>query len=161
AIDQAQAILDRAVAHRVAADLRARVFELAEALFQSIRMQLSVPRYKAIAVGRGATLDTVDAVLNDRTWLERRFAAIRKLDAEPARLREIDAIVNWTNPGPGGYYDNLGDPLRRPHLVAGPAYEKEPASLHGPMTAFDQEPGWRRSWCRHAGTLFGEPLRMR
>ncbi len=28
------------------------------------------------------------------------------------------------------------------------------------MTAFDQDPGWRRSWCRHAGTLFGRPLRL-
>ena len=35
---------------RPAADWRARVFELAEALFQSIRMQLSVLRYKAIAI---------------------------------------------------------------------------------------------------------------
>ena len=73
AMDQAEAILDRAVTQPVAADLRARVFELAEALFQSIRMQLSVPRYKAIAVGRGATLDTIDQVLNNRLWLERRF----------------------------------------------------------------------------------------
>ena len=56
-------------------DLRARVFELAEALFQSIRMQLSVPRYKAIDVGRGATLDTIDQVLNNRLWLE---AAVRR-----------------------------------------------------------------------------------
>ena len=39
---------------------RARIFELAEALFQSIGMQLSVPRYKAIAVDRGANLDTLD-----------------------------------------------------------------------------------------------------
>ena len=116
------------------------MFELAEALFQSIRMQLSVPRYKAIDVGRGATLDTIDQVLNNRLWLKRRFEAIRKLDAEPARLAEIDAIVNWTNPGPGGFYDDLGDPRRRPHLVAGSAYDKDPASFHGPMTAFDQEP---------------------
>ena len=80
AMDQAEAILDRAVTQPVAADLRARVFELGEALFQSIRMQLSVPRYKAISVGRGANLDTIDQVLNDRLWLKRRFAAIRKLD---------------------------------------------------------------------------------
>ena len=86
AMDQAEAILDRAVTHPVAADLRARVFELAEALFQSIRMQLSVPRYKAIAVGRGATLDTIDQVLNNRLWLKRRFEAIRKLGSEAARL---------------------------------------------------------------------------
>ena len=30
------------------------MFQLAEALYQSVRMQLSVPLYRAIAVGRGA-----------------------------------------------------------------------------------------------------------
>ncbi len=124
-------------------------------------MQLSVPRYRAISVGRGANLDTIDQVLNDREWLEARFAAIRKLESEPARWKELDAIVDWTNPGPGGFYDDLGDPMRRPHLIPGPPYAEDPASLRGPMTAFDQDPGWRRSWCRHAGTLFGRPLRLR
>ncbi len=160
AIDQAEATLDRALSHPVAADIRARVFELAEALFQSIRMQLSVPRYKAIDVGRGATLDTIDQVLNDRTWLKIKFDAIRKLDTESRRLSEIDAIVNWTNPGPGGFYDDLGDPRQRPHLVPGLPYAKDPASFRGPMTAFDQDPRWRRSWCRHAGTIFGQPLSL-
>ena len=75
-MDQAEAILDRAVAQPVAADLRARTFELGEALFQSIRMQMSVPRYKAIAIGRGTTLDTIEQVLNDRLWLKRRFQAV-------------------------------------------------------------------------------------
>src|SRR5262249_7208625 len=46
ALTEAEALLDRAVTHRVATDWRARVFELAEALYQSIRMQLSVERYK-------------------------------------------------------------------------------------------------------------------
>ena len=124
-------------------------------------MQLSVPRYKAIDVGRGATLDTIDQVLNDRLWLIRQFDSIKKLEGEPARLAQIDGIVNWTNPGPGGFYDDLGDPLRRTHLVLGPQYDKDPASFDGPMTAFDQNPGWRRSWCRHAGTIFGQPLFMR
>jgi hypothetical protein len=161
AMDQAQMILERGVTQPVALDLRARVFELAEALFQSIRMQLSVPRYKAIDVGRGANLDTIDRDLNNRAWLERRFEAIRQLDTEPARLKEIDAIVNWTNPGPGGFYDDMGNPLARPHVVPNPVpYAKDPASFHGPMTAFDQHPEWRRAWCRHAGTIFGEPLRM-
>ncbi|MFI5459735.1 MAG: hypothetical protein ACHRXM_30285 [Isosphaerales bacterium] len=161
AIEQAVAILNRSVTHPPAADLRARIFTLAEALFQSIHMQLSVPRYKAISVGRGATLDTVDAPLNNRGWLESRFEAIRKLTGEESRLSEIDAIVNWTNPGPGGFYDDLGDPLRRPHVVMGSAYDKDPAFLHGTLTGFDQEPEWRRSWCRHAGSLYDEPLRMR
>ena len=46
-MDEAERILDRAAAHPVAPDWRARIFELAEALFQSIRMQLSVPRSAA------------------------------------------------------------------------------------------------------------------
>ena len=49
-----------------AREWRARTFELAEALFQSIRMQLSVVRYQAIAVGRGANLDAIDYGLNNR-----------------------------------------------------------------------------------------------
>ena len=52
AMAEAESILERTVADRPGQDWRARVFELAEALFQSIRMQLSVERYKAIAVGR-------------------------------------------------------------------------------------------------------------
>lgn len=137
------------------------MFELAEALFQSIRMQLSVPRYQAIDVGRGATLDTIDQVLNNRLWLKGRFEAVKKLGTEPARLAAIDTVVNWTNPGPGGYYDDLGDPSGRPHLVRGSTFENDPAFFHGPMTAFDQDPTWRRSWCRHAGTIFGQPLSLR
>ncbi len=45
---------------------RARVFEMAEALFQSIGMQLSVPRYQAEARDRGANLDAIDAPLPPR-----------------------------------------------------------------------------------------------
>jgi hypothetical protein len=159
-MDQAQGILDRALAHPTAPELRARIFALAEALFQSIHMQLSVPLYKAIHFGRGATLDTVDVPLNNGNWLKSRFDVIRKLESEESRQRGIELIVNWTNPGPGGCYDDLGDPLRRPHLVMGSAYDKDPAFLHAPQTGFDWEHNWRRTWCRHAGALFDEPLRM-
>ncbi len=73
----AEAALDADSLTPRARELRARVFELAEALFQSIRMQLSVPRYQAIAVERGANLDTIDYPLNNRVWLEDRFAEVR------------------------------------------------------------------------------------
>src|SRR4029077_10492167 len=118
-MNEAEAILDRAATERVATDWRARVHELAEALYQSIRMQLSVERYQAISVGRGATLDTLDMPLNNRLWLKQRFAELRQLPAEAERLKGIDGIVNWTDPGPGGFYDDLGDPSRQPHLVRG------------------------------------------
>ena len=79
---------------------RDRVYALADALFQSIRQQLSVARYGAIAVDRGATLDTVETTLNNADWLRSRFAAIRALPTEPERLAAIDRVVRWTDPGP-------------------------------------------------------------
>ena len=70
--------MNRALTDPPAQWARARVFEMAEALFQSIRMQFSVPRYKAEAPERGANLDMIDMPLNNRGWLMARFAEIRK-----------------------------------------------------------------------------------
>src|ERR1035437_6250209 len=66
AISDAAKILDRAPREHLNEDWRRRIFQLAEALFQSIGMQLSVERYQAIAVDRGASLDTLDYPLNNR-----------------------------------------------------------------------------------------------
>jgi hypothetical protein len=160
AMAEAEEILDRAVTQRVAADWRARVFELAEALFQSIRMQLSVDRYQAIDVGRGANLDTLDLPLNSRLWLKARFAEIRGLADGKDRLQEIDALVNWTNPGPGGFYDDLGNPARQPHLVPGQGFEEDPAFLESPLLGFAYHPDGPTSWWTHAQSLHDAPLRM-
>jgi hypothetical protein len=93
ALKRAEAILDRADGLHAAPDWRARTFELAEALFQSIRMQLSVPRYAARSIRRGGTLDLIDVPLNDRVELKRQFEAIRALDSEETRLGEIATIT--------------------------------------------------------------------
>ncbi len=129
AMREAEGILDKAVAERVAQDWRARIFELGEALYQSIRMQLSVAKYQAIAVGRGANLDTIDFPLNSRLWLKEQFKALREPAEEADRLKRIDEIVNWRNPGPGGFYDDLGKVTQQPHLVRGPGFESDPQFL--------------------------------
>jgi hypothetical protein len=159
AINRADAILSRAETERVATDWRARVFELAEALFQSIRMQLSVERYKAISVGRGANLDTIDVPLNNRLWLKRQFAELRG-QSEFDRLKGIDAILHWTDPGPGGFYDDLGNLTRQPHLVRGPGFEEDPMFLRSSLVGFAYSPGWRMSWCQHAESLYDAPLTL-
>ena len=159
ATERAQQILDRASEHP-AESWRARVFELAEALFQSIRMQLSVEKYKAISVDRGATLDTIDRPLNSRVWLEERFAEIRKMELESDRRAAIDQILNWTNPGPGGFYDDLGDPAAQPHLVRGEDYASDPAFLHSPHVGFGAARTYRKSFWTHAASLNDEPLRL-
>jgi len=171
ALADAEAILLRTRAEPVAPELRSRIHELAEALFQSIRMQLSVPRYQAIAVDRGASLDTLDYPLNNLLWLREHFARIRQLASEAERQRAITDLVEWTNPGPGGFYDDLGNPARQPHLVRGLPFAQDPASLVSSKTGFEEgdvvdspdekPPGALRiSWLDHAESLGDQPLRV-
>ena len=145
-----------------------RILLLGEALFQSIGMQLSVEKYKAIAVDRGASLDTLYYPLNNRDWLRERFANIRRLGSEKERREALQRILNWTNAGPGGFYDDLGNPARQPHLVRGPGFRDDPAAVDSPRADFQEdEPGEatggprRMSWNDHEESLYGAPLRMR
>jgi len=172
AMDAAEKILDRAATERVSGDLRLRIHELAAALFQSISMQLSVGKYKAISVDRGASLDTLDYPLNNRFWLKGQFARIRKLTSEAERLKAIDEIVEWTNPGPGGFYDDLGNASRQPHLVQALSFEEDPSRMQSVRVGFaesrlyddaDQTAGVARRvpWMDHAESLYDTPLRMR
>ena len=126
-------------------------------------MQLSVSRYAAIDAGRGANLDLIDRPITNADWLRKRFVAIRLLESEAARRAAIDEIANWTDPGPGGFYDDLGDPMNRPHLVPGDGFDRDPAFFHTPRTGFAsrRDVPWRISWYRHAETLYGNSLRLR
>ena len=172
AMATAEGILDRASTERVADAWRVRILQLGEALFQSIGMQLSVERYQAIAVDRGAVLDTLDYPLNDRPWLEEQFGKIRQLKTEAERLKAIETITDWTNPGPGGFYDDLGNPSRQPHLVKGAGFNEDPGSMKSPRSGFEEDLVWdepdekpdgirRKSWVNHAESLYDAPLQMR
>lgn len=167
----AESMLERALTERPAADVCQRIHELGEALFQSISMQLSVSKYQAIGIDRGACLDTLDFPLNNRAWLLEQFGRIRKMTNETERLAALDQIVQWTNPGPGGFYDDLGNPAHQPHLVRGPGFGRDPGSFESARLDWeedlvqdeeDEKPaGARRlSWVDHAESLYDAPLRM-
>ena len=153
-------ILDEAQV-RPSPEWRQRVYVLAEALFQSIRQQLSVERYGAIAVGRGATLDSFETPLNNKGWLLARFAEATALPSEAERLAAIDRIVHWTDPGGGGFYDDLGNPSQQPHLVKGLSFEEDPQRFKSTLTGFGYAPDWRLSWMTHAESFWDTPLQMR
>lgn len=172
AMKQAEEILDRALTSRVSSDWRQRTFELGEALFQSISMQLSVEKYQAIAADRGASLDTIDFPLNNRLWLKEQFTRIRRLPKPEQRLQAIADILNWENPGPGGFYDDLGNAARQPHLVSGMSFAEDPGRMLSPRVGFeedlvvdepDERPGIARrvAWQDHAETLYDTPLQVR
>jgi hypothetical protein len=171
AISEATEILDRALAEHPNSDWRIRIFQLGEALFQSIGMQLSVERYQAIAVDRGASLDTLDYPLNNRAWLEEQFTRIRKLPSPPEKLKAVEEILQWTNPGPGGFYDDLGNSACEPHLQRGLGFNEDPGCFQSTRADYeedlvvdepDEDPGVARrvSWMDHAESLYDAPLRM-
>ena len=164
AMDEAEHVLDKAVLQPLNADWRTRIYQLAEALFQSVRMQLSVPLYAAQSETRGANLDGLDYPLNDRPWLRDQFAQIRELADEQERIAKIRELTTWSNPGPGGYYIDLSNAYDCPYIVQGEAYEQDPAFYRTPHRRF---PYWknplpiRRSWRGYTGGLNDHPFRLR
>ncbi len=86
---------------------------------------------------------------------------LRDLSVEAERQKGIDEIVQWTNPGPGGFYDDLGKLYLQPHLVVGPGFEKDPAFLESSHTGFAGFGPMRVSWKDHAESLLEAPLKMR
>lgn len=160
AMRQAENLLDKTAAEGENDRLRARVFELGEALYQSARMQLSTEKYQG-KPNRGANLDTIDLPLNNRLWLKLKFAEVRQIADEKARLAAIDEIVNWTNPGIGGFYDDLGNPQKQPHLLNAGKFNEDPGYMESAFSGFAYKPEWRSSWLNSAETAFDTPLQMR
>jgi hypothetical protein len=134
AIEAATTVLNRAVTAPVGADLRARILELCEQLFQSIGLQTSVEKYHASGPERGAVLDFVDVPLNNRWWLEDEFKKVRAMSSEADKRARLVALGTWENPGPGSFYDDVGHEGRSPH-VDGDA-EAEADSFRGPEPTF-------------------------
>lgn len=136
AVRAALAIWDQAVLQPVAQDLRTRVFQLAEALFNSIRMQLSVPLYQAQHEGRGGNLDAIDYPLNDRLWWREQLSEVLKLGAEEKRLDRIRELLRWRDATPGGFREEMAGPQARARVQGWSDYGADPGSLSGPSRRF-------------------------
>ena len=163
-IKLAEIELDTPLRNMPSPDWRARILALGEGLYQSIRMQLAVEGYQAEAVTRAANLDTLDTPLTDGPWLREKFAEIRKMQSASEQIRLIEAILDRTNPGPGGFYDNLGDVMRQPHLVRGVGASEDPefraTSFVGGAYPDFSGVAIPVAWKRWAGSLFDAPLQM-
>jgi hypothetical protein len=113
----ATAVLNDAVTHPAAPELRQRIIDLCDELFHSIGLQTSVKKYYAIGEERGAVLDFIDYPLNNRWWLEDEFQKVRQLGSEEEKCQRLKVIATWENPGPGSFYDNVGNEAKSPHVI--------------------------------------------
>ena len=134
-IEAAQFVLNQTWSKPVAQDYKERCWEIADYLFEAIGSQTSVKRHKAQA-GRGDFMDYIDTPLNNVIWFLSQFEKIRQIEDEQARLAAIDKLLNRDNPGPGGFYDNLGQSVDTLRLAEYPAWEEDPGSLRSPRVSF-------------------------
>ncbi len=137
AMEQALAVLETPLRNPFDTMLRRRVVNLCDTLFHSIGLQTSVKKYKASGEERGAVLDFIDYPLNNRWWLEDRFAAIKKLPADE-QVGALTTIANWENPGLGGHYDDIGNVAKSTHSLRGEPWEIDPLERKADSPGF----GW-------------------
>lgn len=173
ALQSARAILlerQRAMNGVVYPNIRQRLMEYAAALFQSINLELSTsPLYQNIGAGRGAVLDFLDNPLSNKLWLTQQVnALLSNVSSTPARIDAIRSILNWTDPGPGGFYDDLGSITNEPHLVrSGPGWQKDPSFYLGPVDT-NWEPFYLPSgipiipftWYYYVETYYDQPVQL-
>jgi hypothetical protein len=144
---------------------RTRVKELGEALLQSIHMQLAVDRYQGEAVVRGANLETLDYPVSNMPWLRTQLSTIRKLGSANEQVTAIKQLAGRIDPGPGGFYDDLGDPENRLHLIPGPGPIVDPEFRKSVLTGFSYPDRLGNDgpieWKRWAESLYDAALQMR
>lgn len=116
-IDEAMEILRKCSVTQVAPAIRTRISELGCALLQSIHQQLAVERFQGEAVDRGAPLDTIDHPVTDGPYFLKQLRKMSSMEDQEEKIEAVRALLNRANPGPGGFYDELGNVTNRPHLV--------------------------------------------
>ena len=166
AMQKAEAILRKAETEPAAADYKQQCETLADSLFEKIGSQTTVKRHAAQNRTRGAFMDGIDEPLNNAAWLGAQFRTVRSLPDEPARLAAIDQILNRTNPGPGGFYDSLGELSSRKRIVNTVPWKDDPGTLKSPRITFYYEIDRADdreiplAWKKQADTLYLTPLRL-
>lgn len=159
---RAIASLDAAQRRTPAPEIRERLLELGEQLFRSIGLQLSVPRWGASGSERGAVLDFLDVPLRNQEWIRARLNAALQTNSPDTVKAAIEEILRWEDPGPGGFYDDLGNPLKQPHLVRPKTWREDPGYVESVRTDFAiPQPGYRQSWVHYAESLYGTPIVMK
>ncbi len=166
AMAHAEAILRKAWLEPVGMDFKQRCLQLADTLFAKIGSQTSVPRHSAQHRTRGAFLDGIDEPLNNIAWLRTEFRHARDMPQEADRLTAIQAILHRTDPGPGGFYDNLGTPEGNKRIINHVPWKEDPGTLKSTRTTFyyvidnPEDAAIPLAWKKQADTLYGAPLRL-
>ena len=117
-------------------ELRQKVVDLCEALWQSVQLQTSVEKYQASGLERGAVLDFIDRPVNDRWWLEDELARVRRMPTETEKIAWLVTLGEWEHPPAGSYYDDIGNVAASPRVLRGEALLTDPLFERSPNPFF-------------------------
>ena len=115
-----------------APELLKRVEDLCEDLFKSIQLQTSVEKYGAAGAERGASLDFVNYPLNNRWWLEDEFKKVAEMKTEEEKVARLHTLATWETPGPGSFYDDIGNIAKMPHVQREQSLATDPIGAKAP-----------------------------
>ena len=135
AISEAKNMLTQANASPISPELKKRCLALADSLYRSFGAQLTIEKHHA-ASGRGNFIDNIDIPLNDALWLIDQLNDVSKMNLEAERNEAIEKILHRTDPGPGGFYDDMGSPKSWKRIVRKKSWEEDPSSLESPRVSF-------------------------
>jgi hypothetical protein len=176
AAEKARAILLQAKDQPPAAEWRAHCFALTDSLYKNIGSQLTIKKHHAMS-GRGNFMDNIDIPLNDAIWLLSSLKTCLEQPQEEQCWQRITEILHRTDPGPGGYYDNLGAPSSWSRVITPLDWAKDPGGLSSAQLGFGvglQGEEWIHevvangfegrptplAWTKQVGTLYGVPLQL-
>jgi hypothetical protein len=134
-ITEAKNVLTQANASPISPELKQHCLALADSLYRSFGAQLTIEKHHA-ASGRGNFIDNIDIPLNDALWLIDQLNDVSKMNLEAERNEAIEKILHRTDPGPGGFYDNMGSPKSWKRIVRKKSWEEDPSSLESPRVSF-------------------------
>ena len=98
-------------------DIKKKIAEYCENLFNIIGLQTSVELYKASGAQRGSILDFVDHPLNNRWWYQDEFKKVSQMPTNDEKKERLKIICTWENPEKGSYYDNVSNIANSPHVT--------------------------------------------
>jgi hypothetical protein len=116
-------------------EYKLRCIALADDLFESIGAQLTVEKHGAMG-GRGNFIDNIDNPLNNVAWIYSQLSKVDKTSSEEEQEEIISGILRRNDPGPGGFYDNFGNPSAWERVLFDYDLAKDPGNLRTPRVSF-------------------------
>ena len=172
AIRQAIAILQNIPSTAPLMAYKTKCMALADSLYKSIGAQLTIERHGG-RQERGNFMDFIDYPLTDAPWLLDQLSRLKDTDTD--LTKKIHDILYRTDPGPGGVYDHLADPLSFRRIQPGLPWAQDPGNLQSSHIGFGAaldgvhwldnplHPGFSgkvipQAWMSQAMTLYDTPL---